>query len=497
MKKLLSTLFLIVVVMQLHAQLTADFTVNTAEGVAIPYRILTGTDKQLDASVNEVGVYGKINSPATDVVIPSTVTYGGVTYTVSCIYSISTSHLKSLTFPPTIHAITHNSLENIHVKELHIPATITKIEVSALYQAEIDEVWLPSTGLKTIEDGFSFAMEGTKRLHGLAQSQIEYIGICSFPIWPSISQHSDYLNDISVLPPTIRVVGDRAFTQGFTDGFPLDEVVIPASMERLGEEVYNIAHDVYIKGANPFTLGMNAFGTQSTLKVHVPADCSVAFKAAADWVSYADKVIEDVKIGATGYTSYYLENENFLVPVGCTAYIITGTTPSGNIANPDQAVVKAFTAGKIIPKKTGFILQGPASSTVAYQANVTGTEESVAGNYLVGTATEQELSGAGYKYYVLANGDQGMGFYSQGTRGGASIKLGAHHAGLRLPAAIARAKSFTVDFESARQEAEATGISTIEPAKQPHADVIYDLQGRRVVNPTHGIYIINGKKVIK
>ncbi|MBF1513803.1 MAG: leucine-rich repeat domain-containing protein [Prevotella pallens] len=496
MKKLLSTLFLIVVVMQLHAQLIADFTVNTAEGVAIPYRILTGTDKQLDASVNEVGVYGKINSPATDVVIPSTVTYGGVTYTVSCIFNIYDSHLKSLTFPPTIHKIMHNSFEGVTLKELHIPTTITEIEGVAFYLAHIQEIWLPTT-LKRISGSSVFWIPNLQRIHGLAQTQLEYIADHCFLDWYMGPQTSDLLNDLAILPPNIKEIGDDTFTTYNHGGLPLDELVVPASMQCIGIRVYNIAHDVYIKGANPFTLGMNAFGTQSTLKVHVPADCSVAFKAAADWVSYADKVIEDVKIGATGYTSYYLENENFLVPAGCTAYIITGTTPSGNIANPDQAVVKAFTAGKIIPKKTGFILQGPASSTVAYQANVTGTEESVAGNYLVGTATEQELSGAGYKYYVLANGDQGMGFYSQGTRGGASIKLGAHHAGLRLPAAIARAKSFTVDFESARQEAEATGISTIEPTKQPHADVIYDLQGRRVVNPTHGIYIINGKKVIK
>lgn len=343
MRKLLSTLLLLVVVLQLQAQITADFTVNTAEGVAISYKILTGTDKRLDASVNEVGVYGQINSPTTDVIIPSTVTYGGVTYTVSRLMSISHSQLKSLTLPPTIHALENCS--EIEVKELHIPATITKLEAQALYQAHIDEVWFPATGLKTLDDNWSFNVLDLKRLHGFAQSQIEYIGSRSFPAWYYSSQHSDYLNDIAVLPSTVRVIGDKAFTQWFINGFPLDEIVIPASMERLGDEVYNIAHDVYIKGSNPFTLGMNAFGTQSTLKIHVPVDRSFAFKAASDWSSYADKIVEELKIGATGYTTYYLENENFLVPTGCTAYIITGSTPSGSISTPDHAVVEAFGAG--------------------------------------------------------------------------------------------------------------------------------------------------------
>ena len=173
-------------------------------------------------------------------------------------------------------------------------------------------------------------------------------------------------------------------------------------------------------------------------------------------------------------------------------------TPSGSITTPDQAVVKAFTAGKIIPKQTGFILQGAANSTVVYQANVTGTEENVAGNLLIGTATEQEFNSSGYKYYIFSNnGDEGLGFYKQGTRAGASIKLKPHRAGLRLPEAIAPAKGFTIDFESARKEAETTGIRDVHPTVQSRENVIYDLQGRRVTNPGRGIYIVNGKKVVK
>lgn len=159
--------------------------------------------------------------------------------------------------------------------------------------------------------------------------------------------------------------------------------------------------------------------------------------------------------------------------------------------------MKAFTAGKIIPKQTGFILQGTPNTTIEYRAAVTGTEENVTGNMLVGTATTQELSSVGHKYYVFANGDEGIGFYKQGTRNGASIKLAAHRAGLRLPEALAPAKGFVVDFDAAREEAETTDIRNIRPTSQQHGDIIYDLQGRRVKNPTHGIYIINSRKVIK
>lgn len=44
------------------------------------------------------------------------------------------------------------------------------------------------------------------------------------------------------------------------------------------------------------------------------------------------------------------------------------------------------------------------------------------------------------------------------------------------------------------ENSDQTGISRIENVKENGA--VYDLQGRRVVNPTKGLYIVNGKKVM-
>ena len=498
MKKLLSTLLLLVVVLKLQAQVTPDFTVTSSQGIPFSYKILSGSEKHLDASQNEVEAMGTINAPTIDVIIPSSVIYGGTTYVVTAIGDFSYSKMKSLTFPPTVHNLgfpDRTRFQAVSIQNVYIPSTVTSIEQPAFtFSLGIGDIWLPSTGLKKI--GYIAFVTNTL-VHGLAQSQVEYIDENAFGSYYMTSSPA-HINSLAVLPPTIREIGDNAFHAYGTDGLPLDEVVIPASMERLGESVYDIAHDVYIKGSNPFTLGTTPFGTQSTLKIHVPVDRSFTFKAASDWSSYTDKIVEELKIGSTGYTTYYLENENFQVPTGCTAYIITGSTPSGSISTPDHAIVKAFGAGKIIPKQTGFVLQGPANSTVVYQANVTGTEENVTGNLLVGTATEQEFSATGKKFYVLANGDQSIGFYKQGTRGGASIKLPAHRAGLSLDESIARSKeALFFDFDAARENSQTTGIESVSNVKQPQEDVVYDLQGRRVTNPTHGIYIINGKKVIK
>ena len=45
-------------------------------------------------------------------------------------------------------------------------------------------------------------------------------------------------------------------------------------------------------------------------------------------------------------------------------------------------------------------------------------------------------------------------------------------------------------------DGESTGIDEVNRVESKE-EVIYDMQGRRVKNPSKGIYIINGKKVVK
>ena len=256
---------------------------------------------------------------------------------------------------------------------------------------------------------------------------------------------------------------------------------------------------------NTFNMGgwhypiFNLHSSMEHTHVIVPADYSFLYKTSAVWkinvqTNTAVPYYEELKIGPNGYTSYYLENENFEVPTGSTAYIIKGAT--NRLNHTGDAVVEAFPAGSIIPKQTGFILSGTAGSTVAYRACVDGPEVDVTGNLLVGTATEQEFSGTGYKYYIFGNGSEGQGFYHQGTRKGNSMKVGAHRAGLKLPTTgFSPAKPFVFNFEEAVRNT-VTGISTVKTESAAKDAPIYNLQGCRVTNPTNGIYIVNGKKVL-
>jgi hypothetical protein len=98
--------------------------------------------------------------------------------------------------------------------------------------------------------------------------------------------------------------------------------------------------------------------------------------------------------------------------------------------------------------------------------------------------TTEEMNGAAGNIYVLNKTNKnGVGFYKLKSTG----TIGANKAYLVYDGALAR-EFFLFD--------EATGIEM--PTVEDNADaVVYDLQGRRVAQPTKGLYIVNGKKVIK
>ena len=418
---------------------------------------------------------------ATIFTIPGIIPYNGETYKIVELENSTlqaTDNVKKLILSNNIKVLGKYSLNLAQsIEEIEFPSTLEVMRFeSCAFMTSLKAVDLSNTKVRVI-NGNAFRACWQLAEIKLPQSlrRIDY-GIC----W-----QSDAPVKSLELPAQLDTISYGAF-----DGLSnIEEITFtkPSPALLFSENPINPSYGPY----NPFR-----FLTKLNIS-YVPTDATKAYQSELYWNDISDKYREKVNIGSTGYTTYYLENENFKVPTGCTAYIITGVTPSGNKLLPDQAVVKAFTAGKIIPKQTGFILQGTPNSTVVYQANVTGTEESVAGNLLVGTATEQQFSATGKRFYILANGDQGMGFYKQGTRYGMSIKLKAHRAGLRLDESEARAKSIVFDFDAAREEAETTGIQNMPTNGEQQDDVVYDLQGRRVTNPTHGIYIINGKKVIK
>ena len=385
------------------------------------------------------------------------------------------------------------------LKHIILPEGIKRIGVRAFYiNFHLTDFYFPST-LEEIGSGaFQYASRSLKTV------DLSNTKITSLPDW-AFAENPVFGSFPGVttikLPQTLQEIGSSVFKRAL-----VKTLEIPYNVHSINVVAFNQMNKLEeIEFKNPvpatITLSSPSDNINSLLNsendnlhtIYVPIDATVAYKVPAGWSQHANKFREQVKIGPNGYTSFYLENENFEVPAGCTAYIIKTVTQQGS-SNLGLTMEEAFPAGSVIPKQTGFILKGTAGSTVTYRANLTGvTEVNVTGNLLVGTATEQEISGAGYKYYLFGYGAKGQGFYHQTGRDGNSIKLPAHRAGLKLSTSgFAPAKELIFNFE----DATTNGISTVEQTAEPRTDVIYDLQGRRVKNPVNGIYIVNGKKVV-
>ena len=156
---------------------------------------------------------------------------------------------------------------------------------------------------------------------------------------------------------------------------------------------------------------------------------------------------------------------------GIDAYTVTvsGTTATLNSVK-----------GKKIPAGTGIILEGSGDVRIPL---TTETTNEIGTNHL--HISDGTVTGDG-TIYVLANKTP-VGFYKLSS----SATVPAGKAYLKISASGAALAPAFIGFGDGT-----TGIQTIDNGKLTNDDVYYDLQGRRVAQPTKGLYIVNGKKVI-
>ena len=478
-----SLFFLCFLMLSLVGKAQVTFDVNSEEGYPLRYTVIDAVNRYVSVeSVSKTFVrnsFAKITIPATVIKSGETEPYH-VTEVADHAFGFHSggyvNGLKQVILPEGIKKIGEYAFsDNFDLTEFYFPSTLEGIGTGAFIHS--------GKSMKTIDLSNTKIVSLPNYCFSDNPIPISYPGVTTIK-----------------LPQTLQEIGFSVFRYSL-----VKTLEIPYNVHSINagafEEMKKL-EDIEFKNPVPATLTSTNVGSLNVFlnyyndnlqTIYVPIDATVAYKVPAGWSQHASKFREKVKIGPHGYTSFYLENENFEVPAGCTAYIIKTVTQQGS-SNLGLTTEEAFPAGSVIPKQTGFILKGTAGSTVSYRANLTGvTEVDITGNLLVGTATEQEISGAGYKYYLFGYGAKGQGFYHQTGRDGNSIKLPAHRAGLKLSTSgFAPAKELIFNFE----DATTNGISTVEQTAEPRTDIIYDLQGRRVKNPVNGIYIVNGKKVV-
>jgi hypothetical protein len=169
-----------------------------------------------------------------------------------------------------------------------------------------------------------------------------------------------------------------------------------------------------------------------------------------------------------------------IAPEGVTAYYAT--------KEGEHVYLDAIAEDEAIPANTGVILVSEEGGNAVMLPAASEAAADVTGNLMVGTAGAAKDMTDIANAYLLTGGEQGAGFYlcSGGT-------LAAGKAYLQLESAQQALSMRT--RPAGEQGGTATEIEGSE-LKAQGSQLIYDLQGRRVMAPAKGIYIVNGKKVI-
>ena len=207
------------------------------------------------------------------------------------------------------------------------------------------------------------------------------------------------------------------------------------------------------------------------------------------------------------YTTLYVDFP-FKIVGDVKAYTIEGVDAKNAQGYYFAKVKELAQQGDTVPAQTAVVLECNSTNPVDNQLLPTGDEKpKTSNNRLCGTFFGGAINGltvkdgAGNDYNVThdnirafnintADSRNPIGFYKVKNN---VTNIPGNKAFLVLTSTEAQAKSFVLEFE----DGGTTGIETIENSKNSTDDgVYYDLQGRRVENPTRGIYIVNGKKVV-
>ena len=189
---------------------------------------------------------------------------------------------------------------------------------------------------------------------------------------------------------------------------------------------------------------------------------------------------ESKTLNASGYATYCSENAlDFTGNSDVTAWVITAANSTTGVITFSQIEGK-------VPAGTGMLLKGSASASVNI-TSATGTVAAPSSNLLEGTLAPKNV--AADEYYGLSGNE--FVKVNEGTVPAGKALLPADALGSNV-------KAFTFVFED-----DATGIEETLSNSPLKGENIYNLAGQMVNGKSvngklpKGIYIVNGKKILK
>ena len=368
----------------------------------------------------------------------------------------------SYIIPDGVTSIGNHSFYECALTSVTIPASVTSIDDYAFYMcSSLTEVAFPDavtsignysfylcTGLTSVNIPTSVTSIGKYAFSGCT-------GLTSVTIAAHVTDMGDYaFRECSALTSVSIAEGATTISIGaFYDCGKITSVTIPASIRYIGDDAFYGCYKLptVALNSNPY-IGSSAFSIHTAVTMNLTG-----------------KEGEPDEYWMTFYNLIY----DFEVPA-------TGTQIFKAALNGSSLTLTEVETDKIIKSGVAVILKstsGPITLTLSNK----GSSNDFSGNSLRGVYNVEGWVGDGYTY-VLNKGSQGIGFYKLAM----GKKVGVGKAFLTYYGALAR-EYFGFN--------EATCIDAPTTEANDADAVVYDLQGRRVVNPAKGLYIVNGRKV--
>jgi len=369
------------------------------------------------------------------------------------------SSLTSVIIPNGVTSIGDNTFQNCSsLTSVTIPNSVTSIGSSAFrYCSSLTSV--------TIPDG------------------VTSIGNSAFRDCSSLTSIT--------IPNSVTSIGDNTFQNCSS----LTSVTIPNSVTSIGDITFyecSSLTSVKVLAETPPVAYITTFDNYD-IELCVPEKSLEIYKATSPWSSFVNIIAlappstTSLTIGSTGSTTFSsIYNLDFSNVEGLKAYTATGY----NSDNGELTLVRI----KEAKAGTGLYVSGNAGTYTIPTISSTSYNSL---NMFVGVNEETTISTTDGIYtnyiYTKPTGNE-AGFYKVTT----DRAIPAGKAYLQIPTAwlneetTSEAKAVKLVFD----DGESTGIDEVNRVERKE-DAIYDLQGRRVKNPSKGIYIINGRKVVR
>ena len=505
------------------------------------YYNLVAKAKQAEVTRNPYGYTGG------SIVIPETVNYDNVTYNVTSIGSYAfqdCSSLISITIPNSVTSIGSYAFKSCTgLTSVTIPNSVTSIGFQAFYGCSgLTSVTIPNSVTSIGELAFASCYRLTSitipnSLTSISNSIFSgCTGLTSVNIPNSVTSIGQYaFSDCTALtsvtiPNSVTSIGLDAFFEctsltsvtipngvttidlgAFSSCSGLTSVTIPNSVTIIGSLAFNNCTGLtsVTIGSGITSIGSKAFRNCSALtdvfcykgsvpttesdafensyvdyaKLHVLASSVSAYSASAPWSGFGtiDAITsEDITIGDLGIGTFCGSNP---IDLSGTEDVKAYVVSSYEKATGQVTLTRTY----YVPPFTGVVVKG----NKGVYTIPAGVGEPVYPNMMKGVTANTALNkvSGDYTNYVLANKGGNLGFYA--VTDGSTLTAGKAYLPLPTDDLPTAAREFTLIFDDG-ETTEIMKVASQEKVSQGY----YDLQGRRVANPTSGLYIVNGKKVI-